>query len=58
MRSFTLPAGLKNSSLAATSATAPSVTRRSRTSGVFPISWVTSSAIRIGLLLRDMAAAG
>ena len=52
MRSFTLPAGLKDSSLAATSATAPAVTRRSRTSGVCPISCVMSSAILIGLLLR------
>ena len=58
MRSFTLPAGLNDSSLAATSATAPAVTRRSRTSGVFPISSVMSSAILIGLLLRVMAAAG
>ncbi len=47
MRSFTLLAGLKNSSLATTCAVAPSVTRRSRTSGVFPISSVTSAAIRI-----------
>src|ERR1700710_2369004 len=50
MRSFTLPAGLKNSSLATTSATAPSVTRRSRTSGVLPISWVMFSAMLICLL--------
>ena len=49
MRSFTLPAGLKDSSLATTSATAPSVTRRSRTSGVFPISCVTSSAMLMKL---------
>jgi len=38
IRSFTLPAGLKDSSLATTCAAAPSVTRRSRTSGVLPIS--------------------
>ena len=44
MRSLTLCAGLKNSSFATTCAPAPSVTRRRRTSGVFPISWVTSSA--------------
>ena len=49
MRSFTLFAGLKNSSLATTSAAAPSVTRFSRTSGVFPISCVTSSAMLICL---------
>src|ERR1700675_3728661 len=47
MRSLTLWAGLENSSLAATSATAPSVRRRSRTRGVLPTSWVISSAIRI-----------
>lgn len=47
IRSFTLLAGLKNSSLATMSATAPSVTRRSRTSGVRPMSWVMSSAMLI-----------
>ncbi|CNI00798.1 Uncharacterised protein [Mycobacterium tuberculosis] len=47
MRSFTLPAGLKDSSLATTSATAPSVTLRSRTNGVFPISCVMFSAMLI-----------
>src|SRR5664279_5115520 len=50
MRSFTLCAGLKNSSLATTCATVPSVTRFSRTSGVSPISWVMSSAMRIVLV--------
>ena len=47
MRSLTLPAGLKDSSFATTCAAAPSVTRRSRTSGVFPISCVMSSAMRM-----------
>src|SRR5665213_1851934 len=47
MRSFTLPAGLKNSSLAATRAPAPSVTCRRPTSGVPPMSWVMSSAMRM-----------
>src|SRR5207302_6567063 len=37
MRSLTLPSGLKYSSFATTVPTAPSVTRFSRTSGVFPI---------------------
>jgi hypothetical protein len=50
IRSFTLFAGLKNSNLATTSATAPSVTRRSRTSGVPPTSCVTSSAMLMKLL--------
>ena len=49
MRSFTLFAGLKNSSLATTSAPAPSVTRFSRTSGVPPTSCVTSSAMLMKL---------
>ena len=49
MRSLTLPAGLKLSSFATTSAPAPSVIRRSRTSGVFPISWVMSSATFMAL---------
>ena len=47
IRSFTLPAGLKNSSLATIRAPAPSVTRRRPTSGVPPISWVMSSAMRM-----------
>jgi hypothetical protein len=50
MRSLTLFPGLKNSSLATTSATAPSVTRFSRTSGVLPINSVTFSAMLIYLL--------
>ncbi len=45
MRSFTLWAGLKNSSLATTSAPSPSVTRFRRTSGVLPIRSVTLLAI-------------
>jgi hypothetical protein len=49
MRSFTLEAGLKLSSLATTVARAPSTMRLSRTSGVFPMSFVTSSAIRMRL---------
>ena len=44
-RSLTLAAGLKDSSLATTSAPTPSVTRFSRTSGVFPTSWVMFSAM-------------
>ena len=47
MRSFTLEAGLNISSLATTSATQPSVTRFSLTSGVPPTSSVTSLATRI-----------
>ena len=47
IRSLTLPAGLKNSSFATTSAPAPSVTFRRRTRGVPPINWVMSSAIRM-----------
>ena len=52
IRSFTLCAGLKNSSFATTSATASSKRRRMRTSGVLPIRSVTSFAIRavIGLV--------
>src|SRR5271155_180717 len=53
MRSLTLPPGLKNSSLATTSATAPSVTRRSRSSGVFPTSCVMSSAMLIYIRSND-----
>ena len=49
MRSFTLAAGLKDSSFATTSAPAPSVTRRSRTSGVPPTSCVMSSATFMAL---------
>ena len=49
IRSLTLPAGLKNSSLAAISAPAPSLTWRSRTRGVPPINWVMSSAMRMWL---------
>ena len=47
MRSLTECAGLKNSSFAATVAPAaiPAVNRLSRTSGVFPISFVMSAAI-------------
>src|ERR1700733_11243776 len=44
-RSFTLAAGLKDSSLATTSAPAPSVTRFNRTRGVLPISCVMFSAM-------------
>ena len=51
MRSLTLPAGLKNSSLAATVATAPSAMRLIRTNGVLPISSVILFAIRISTLL-------
>ena len=47
MRSLTEPPGLKNSSLASTVAPAPSVTLRSLTSGVPPISLVMSSATRM-----------
>src|SRR5579872_4784506 len=47
MRSFTLSIGFWLSSLAATSATQPCVTLLSRTRGVWPISSVTSFAIRI-----------
>ena len=36
MRSFTLPPGLKYSTLASTGAAMPSATAPSRTSGVFP----------------------
>ena len=49
MRSLTLAAGLKDSSFATTSAPAPSVTRCSRTSGVFPTSCVMSSATLMAL---------
>src|ERR1700721_1222504 len=44
-RSFTLLPGLKDSSLATTSAPAPSVTRFNRTRGVLPISCVMFSAM-------------
>jgi hypothetical protein len=37
MRSFTLPRGLKDSTLASTVAGSPCVTRFNRTSGVLPI---------------------
>src|SRR5512141_2789559 len=47
IRSFTLPAGLRLSSLAATVARAPSITRLSRTSGVLPMVFVMSSAMRM-----------
>jgi hypothetical protein len=47
IRSLTLPAGFRISSLAATVALAPSITRLSRTSGVFPMVLVMSSAIRM-----------
>src|SRR5262245_42959125 len=46
IRSLTEPAGLNDSSLATTSARAPSTTWFSRTSGVPPISAVTSDAMR------------
>ena len=45
MRSFTLPAGLKYSSFTTTSAPPSRWCRR--TSGVFPMSWVMSSAMRM-----------
>ena len=45
MRSLTLWAGLKNSSLATTLAPPSPGKRRRRTRGVFPMSCVTSSAI-------------
>ena len=45
MRSLTLADGLKDSSFPRTSAPAPSVTWRSRTSGVLPVSSVMSLAI-------------
>src|SRR6516164_4540921 len=51
MRSLTLAQGLKLSSLASTVAFAPAVTLFSRTSGVWPISSVTSLAIFIRSLL-------
>src|SRR5271169_1336441 len=47
MRSFTLATGFWLSSFATTSATQPAVTLFSRTSGVWPISSVTSFAILI-----------
>ena len=47
IRSFTLPAGFRISSLAATVAFAPSMMRLSRTSGVLPMVLVMSSAIRM-----------
>ncbi len=47
MRSLTEWAGLKNSSLAATVATQPAVTRLSRTSGVLPMRAVMSSPMRM-----------
>src|SRR5580704_12626043 len=50
-RSFTLPKGFWLSSFATTSAPHPSVTRLSRTSGVCPISSVTSFAIFITTLV-------
>jgi hypothetical protein len=43
MRSFTLPPGLKYSTLASTVAWMPALTLRSRTRGVFPISSTTLS---------------
>ena len=43
MRSFTLPSGLKDSSLASTVACSPCVTRFNLTSGVFPMVLVMSS---------------
>jgi len=43
MRSFTLPPGLKYSTLASTVADSPAVTLRSRTSGVLPINSTTLS---------------
>ena len=58
MRSLTELAGLKNSSLAATSAPAPSVTFRIRTSGVWPTSSVMSFAMRMWLILPLSAGAG
>src|SRR5882724_5467738 len=51
MRSFTLLAGLKNSSFAATCAWQPSVTRFKKTRGVLPIRSVTSRAIFMANLL-------
>ena len=47
MRSFTLCAGLKYSSLHAMVASIPAATRLSRTSGVLPISSVVSLAMRM-----------
>ena len=47
MRSLTEWAGLKNSNFAATVAGQPAVIRLIRTSGVFPISPVMSSAMRM-----------
>src|SRR5258708_5200457 len=56
MRSFTLPTGFWLSSLATTSATHPSVTLLRRTSGVWPISSVTSLAIFILKISPEKAA--
>src|SRR5713226_8229139 len=54
MRSLTLARGFWLSSFATTSATAPFVTRFSRTSGVRPISSVTSFAIFIDFRFSDL----
>src|SRR5450759_2343735 len=60
MRSLTECAGLKNSSFAATVAPGaiPAVTRLSRTSGVFPMSFVMSAAIFMGPPLGRAGLAG
>ena len=56
IRSFTDEHGLKLSSFAATFARAPSMIRLSRTSGVLPMSFVMSSAMRmLGSLSRVAA---
>jgi len=47
IRSLTLPAGLRDSSFAATVAFAPSMTRLRRTSGVLPMVFVMSAAMRM-----------
>ena len=49
MRSFTLPPGLRYSTLASTSGRRPAVTAFSLTSGVFPTRSITCSANRIWL---------
>src|ERR1019366_4296403 len=54
MRSFTLARGFWLSSFATTSATAPFVTRFRRTSGVWPISSVTSFAIFIDFRFSEL----
>lgn len=53
IRSFTLPIGLKDSTLASTVASRPFVTRFSRTSGVLPMVLVILSWIFIGNLSQE-----